>query len=248
VKRYPRDRGTARRRTAKVPAKSPRRTVDHPLYGTVPLAPVRWRGPDGREQSYWRYDPAFQPPLPAGAVRGDVARQTFCYHHVPKYFYVDENRDCVQCGRPFVFTAQEQKYWYESRQFHFHSVPVRCTGCRRQRRTVRALAAQVGLARGAVEASPDDAAAWMALARALVEAHERTSRGDLNQAISSARRAARLWPEHSEPLLWEGVAHARAGRSARARACLVRYLDQGQGPGQLRSRAEQYVDALDQAP
>jgi hypothetical protein len=230
-------------RRARVPARAgDSRTHAHPLYGAVPLVPRTTLDEQGHRHIWWQYDPDFRPPLPRGAVRGDVSRQVFCYHHVPRYFYVDEERTCTQCGEPFTFSAREQKYWYEARQFNFHSVPVRCLRCRRRRRTAHALGVQVGHARRAAAGAPGDPDAWLALARALVEARERTSRGDLNEAIGAARRAAGLWPESSEPLLWEGIGQALAGRAARAATCLRTYLERGRGPAHLLAKARLYVE------
>ncbi len=82
----------------------------------------------------------------------------------------------------------------------------------------------------------------LALARALVEYHERTGQGRLDDAVAAARRAARLWAQAPDALLWEGVAHARAGRKGRARECLTRFLrttDELNGSGP--KKAKEYL-------
>jgi Probable zinc-ribbon domain len=192
-----------------------RRWVDHKPYGRLPL--VRHSDVvNGKTYEWWEFDPAFKPRVPRGAVEGDVAQQVYCHScHVPKYFYVDEPRRCIQCDERFVFTAREQKYWYETRKFNFHSVPVRCAACRRQRRSEHALREQVATARRAVASTPDDPGAQLALARALVELHERTNTGRMEDAVAAARKAARLWP--NAPDLAELEARARA-RLPRTRA------------------------------
>jgi len=79
----------------------PWRLAQHPVYGKVRLVRETSTGPDGNVYEWWSYDPTYEPPLPAAAVRGDVSKQLFCSaHHVPKYFYVDENRQ--------VFNAVER--------------------------------------------------------------------------------------------------------------------------------------------
>jgi hypothetical protein len=194
-----------------------RRTAKDRLYGEVPLVKEPWG---------WRYDPAFQPRLPKGAVRGDVSKQVFCTaHHNPKYFYLDETRTCIQCGSKFTFGAQEQKYWYEALKFNFNSLPIRCLSCRRRRRSEHALREQVARTRAERDRCPDDPLTHLALARAIVELHERTGRGNLEEAISAARRAAQSPSPPPEPLYWEGVAQLRANRPARARDCLTRFLE-----------------------
>ncbi len=245
MKRYPRHhaRGGQKRKSTTTRAEAQVRR--HPIYGEIPLVRSLYVDLHGVERELWRYDATFKPTLPKDAVRGDPARQVFCYHHVPKYFYVDEGRACIQCGQPFVFRAAEQKHWYEALQFNFHSVPVRCLRCRRRRRSEHALGEQVGRARAATQADAADPDAWLALARAVVENHRRTGRGRPDEAIAAARRAARLWPESSEPLLWEGLAQALAGRGVRARAALREYIERGQGRGQLLSRAQLAMAALE---
>jgi hypothetical protein len=246
-KRYPRDRRADAKRRARVmvTARSNKPRVErHPMFGEIPLIKVIATGLRGQDLSWWRYDPEYEPPLPRGAVRGNVKRQVFCYaHHVPKYFYLDEPRSCVQCGEEFTFRAAEQKHWYEALQFNFSSVPVRCLACRRRRRSEHALREQIARAKAAVRASADDPAAHLSLARAIAEYHERTEQGDLNQAISAARKAATLWPETAEPLFWEGLAHARAGHEAKARDCLRTFVDRARpGLASLRQRAKELLE------
>lgn len=216
------------------------RFVQHPFYGRVRV--IR-RPSNGSFKEHWTYDPDYEPELPPGAVRGDVTKQVFCSAcHVPKYFYVDEESQCLQCGRSFTFGATEQKYWYGTLKFNFHSAAVRCPDCRRRRRSERALREQIEHARTAIRSAPDDPAPHLALARALVEYHERTDQGRLDDAVAAARRAARLWPQAPDVLLWEGVAHARAGRTKQARECLTRFLRSTDEPnGSGTTKAKEYL-------
>lgn len=56
----------------------------------------------GRMHTYKDYDLDYKPPMPSGAVRGDVRQQAFCSMcHVPRYFYVDQPLRCIQCSRDF---------------------------------------------------------------------------------------------------------------------------------------------------
>lgn len=231
-------------REPKKPPKEPRSEpvrTDR-LYGNIPLIPHRTTVA-GKTYEWWECDPAYQPPLPRGAVRGDVTRQVFCNAcHTPKYFYVDETRRCIQCGESFTFSGREQKYWYETRQFNFNSVPVRCATCRRLRRSEHALREQVGRARASVGKTPDDPAAQLALARAIVELHERTDQGALNDAVAAARKAAKLWSGVAEASLWEGIAQIRAGRMRQGRACLTSFIESpAPAPADLRGKAQSYL-------
>lgn len=48
--------------------------------------------------------------------------------------YVDENLNCVDCGREFVFSSGEQRF-YE--QKGFQNKPNRCPDCRQARKATR---------------------------------------------------------------------------------------------------------------
>ena len=227
LRRPPKRSTTKKKRAARRAsgATEERRTRHHPLFGEIPLVPVTEWGSGGRVVSHWTYDRSYRPPMPAGAVRGDVLRQEFCEMcHVPRYFYVDQEKTCRQCGEAFTFGAKEQKYWYETLKFHFRSVAIRCPACRRRRRTQRALQAQLSDSLAAIRQRPDDPAALMASAEATARLHQRLGTGDLDRAISHARRAARLWPDAREPAFWEGLCQALAGRARKARPLLESFL------------------------
>jgi hypothetical protein len=199
----------------------------HSVYGRVRLRRRSRSGKDGRTYKWWEYDPTFTPEIPGYAVPGDPTKQVFCaVHQVPKYFYLDEGRSCVECGNDFVFTATEQRFWYETLKFHFDSVAIRCRACRRRQRHQAALNAQVAAARAAVARTPDSPTGYLDVAESLVRLHQRTGCGNLNDAIDAAREARTQWPECVESDFWEGIAHHLAGRVHRAEALLQRFLKQ----------------------
>jgi tetratricopeptide (TPR) repeat protein len=228
---------------SKRPSKPVQRFEKHPLYGAIPLVERSHVGSDGQTYNWDQYDLAYSPPLPKGGVAGDVSRQVF--HpalQVPKYFYIDETRTCVQCDSRFTFSGTEQKYWYETRRFVFDSIPIRCQACRRHRRTEHAMREQIARARQLVRTQPENPGAYLAVARALVEYHERTGSGRLDDAVATARKAGKLWPDSAEPALWEGLAHARAGRAKQARKCLADALERANAlPARLASKARAYL-------
>jgi hypothetical protein len=160
--------------------------------------------------------------------------------HVPRYFYVDMERTCVQCGRPFVFSGTEQKFWYETLQFHFDSIATRCSACRRRRRSDNALQQQLALATAEANASPDDPAKQVAFAEAVVRLFERCSMGSLPRAIAACRKARRICATHpsgevSEAMFWEAKAQALAGRAAVASGLFRQMLALG-GLGRRKSQ------------
>lgn len=80
-------------------------------------------------------DPSYKPKIPKGALLGDVSKQEFCTHcHKPKFYYIDMPFKCVACGKETVFSAYEQKHWFEVLHFNFHSFPIECKECRKKLR------------------------------------------------------------------------------------------------------------------
>lgn len=49
-------------------------------------------------------------------------------------FYVDRPFHCRDCGSDELWTAKQQKWWYEVVGGNINSIAVRCRSCRRQRR------------------------------------------------------------------------------------------------------------------
>jgi len=100
--------------------------VEHPRYGRGP----RFTGIQPRE-----VPPGFRlttylskNKIGGTAVEANLDQQTFCV--VPVLYYFDLKRDCVDCGRPFIFFAEEQKHWYETLGFVVYADCVRCVECR----------------------------------------------------------------------------------------------------------------------
>ena len=217
-----------------------RRTVSHPLYGEIPLIQVQTKDANGKKWTYWDYDPSYNPPMPARAVAGDVAEQVFCrICHVPKYFYVDDERKCIQCGKRFVFSAPEQKYWYETLKFNFQSTAIRCISCREKRRSDRAIRQQLQFSVLNLKKVSDDPLLYLALAEATVQCFDRFKEGDLNQAISACRRALRLSPTLFEAIFWEAACQERAERMQKAYALYTQFLKAARGVRRCRRLLKQ---------
>jgi len=64
------------------------------------------------------------------AIPGDRAQQEFSLGGPVEAFW-DQTRYCATCSKDYLFTAEEQRLWYETLKFPFHSVPIQCTECRR---------------------------------------------------------------------------------------------------------------------
>jgi len=57
--------------------------------------------------------------------------------HVTHYF--DAKRVCRKCGRPFLFFAEEQKYWYEELKFPLEADCLDCAPCRKDEQQLRVI-------------------------------------------------------------------------------------------------------------
>lgn len=73
--------------------------------------------------------------MPIGAVLADVSQQR------PRWspgggplWYVDRGFTCCDCGRKQIWTAAQQKWWYEVAKGSPDSKAIRCRPCRQARR------------------------------------------------------------------------------------------------------------------
>ena len=68
--------------------------------------------------------------LPPGAAAADTSQQVPINTGSPKTFYVDVKFKCQDCGSEEVWTAQQQKWFYEVAKGSLHATAVRCRDCR----------------------------------------------------------------------------------------------------------------------
>ena len=86
-------------------------------------------------------------------VNPGVLRPTNSYDvpdFVKREFYVDRPFVCKDCGKPEIWTATQQKWWYETAKGDVWTIAVRCRPCRRRERERKAEAQRIrleGLAR-----------------------------------------------------------------------------------------------------
>jgi len=75
----------------------------------------------------------------------------------PPTVYLDREFTCIDCGRREVWTAEQQKWWYEVAKGTLYSTAIRCRDCRSARRDTHAgtpLRTQEDR-RGEAESAPD---------------------------------------------------------------------------------------------
>jgi hypothetical protein len=76
--------------------------------------------------------------VPMGALPADQGKLAHDGTYGPRpRFYVDEPFTCVDCGREEVWTAADQKWWYEEAKGKIATRANRCLACRRKRRLKR---------------------------------------------------------------------------------------------------------------
>jgi hypothetical protein len=76
----------------------------------------------------WGYSLGQEP-----ADRAVLLRYNNTYGELPG-FYMARPFTCCDCGAEEVWTAKQQKWWYEVMHAHIESRAVRCLACRRARR------------------------------------------------------------------------------------------------------------------
>lgn len=129
--------------------------------------------------------------LPADALAADSARHRTTSALVSRPVYTPTRDRCRVCHQPFVFTADEQRHWYEVLQIPLERVRVRCRPCRAAERRHSAANTHLGDALRALRLDPDDAAAQLAVATATLELQHAGGGGNLSRAVGLARAAAR---------------------------------------------------------
>ena len=176
----------------------------HPVYGDIPIIKIKETGFDGKTYYISKHDPDYRPALPPKAIYADIRKQRYCpFCNTPKYFYLDEEKKCIQCGRNFIFSAQEQKYWYESLQFVLYSTAIRCKNCRKQKRTKKILNRQIQAALEHIKKEPGNILYLLQYIEYTIKYFEMTGEGDLEKAIGFCRKALGIYPPVLECIFWE---------------------------------------------
>src|SRR6186997_3344178 len=91
--------------------------------------------------------------LPAGFLWGDERRQFFGLGG-PELVFGPLEKKCRECGKAFVFSAQEQRHWYEVLGFFIDATAVRCAACRAARRDLELARRRYEVALRTVSATP----------------------------------------------------------------------------------------------
>ncbi|CAN5284479.1 hypothetical protein BH11PSE11_BH11PSE11_07750 [soil metagenome] len=71
-------------------------------------------------------------PRPANSVLADHAELTHNNSWGLPLFYEDRAFTCRDCGAAQIWTAKQQKWWYEINKGNIDSIAVRCRPCRKK--------------------------------------------------------------------------------------------------------------------
>jgi tetratricopeptide (TPR) repeat protein len=188
----------------------------HKDYGKIPLIDVPYIGTDGRTHATHVLDYNYRPTvIPHGAVMGDPNRQVL-YGSFPKYYFEDIEKTCIQCGNDFIFSAKEQKHWYEDLQFIIYAECLKCMACRRLKKSKVALNDQLSSAQKYYNQYPNEPYAMLNLAEAICMYYKAYHSGRITLAISLARKARKTNAMFVEGLYWEAMALMLSGNNKKA--------------------------------
>lgn len=109
--------------------------VPHPRYGDKPVYSGESFTLEEIHSAFWQY--RGETVFPESAVAADVEKQN--YSIFPRKVYVDIEKACRECGRPFLFYALEQRYWFEQLGFFVDADCVKCVECRKAEQQVKLL-------------------------------------------------------------------------------------------------------------
>jgi hypothetical protein len=109
--------------------------VVHPRYGRGPRLTGLDVEPTDDLGVYLHWHSPAGIRIPNTAVSASTQRQEPATISVTHYF--DSRRVCRRCKRPFLFFAEEQRYWYEELEFPLEADCLDCADCRREERVLR---------------------------------------------------------------------------------------------------------------
>jgi hypothetical protein len=76
--------------------------------------------------------------MPVGAVAADLSKQTPQAGYSARLFYTDQEFHCSDCGVAEVWTARQQKWYYEVAKGSIYGEAKHCRACRKKRREAKA--------------------------------------------------------------------------------------------------------------
>ena len=123
---------------------------------------------------------------------------------IPAY-YEDEAYSCVECGKRCLFSAMQQKEWYEVKKRYLGQRPIRCADCHLAWRETRSSKFKMDRLLTSLKDDPCDRERMVACALEIVGYHRRTGRGNLDLALHLLKAQ-----QSDESLILEALDYCRS--------------------------------------
>ena len=141
---------------------------------------------------------------------------------VPDY-YEDQTFTCRGCKEKFVFTANEQRVWYEQFKIPIHAGRVRCPDCQDDYKDDVSLKQHFDEATEQLKSHPDHWAINLEFGRLALLLHASSGGGSLDRAIAALKRAHELNSKAYEAVYWLGRCYELTGNVKRQKECLLEF-------------------------
>ncbi len=106
---------------------------------------------------------------------------------VPSY-YRDRGFKCVDCGESFVFSAKEQREWYEVKKMLIWQTPIRCSIHYKQWNEKKVIALRLNSGSSEYRNNPESPLAMREYAHAIVAYYNIFNEGKLEEALHLFRK------------------------------------------------------------
>ena len=177
--------------------------VPHPRYGSLPIASGVNVPEDEIRCGFWGLGEVTI--FPETVLIAEPSKQNYAIY--PRRYYVDMLRDCRKCGRPFLFFAQEQKYWFEELQFYVDADCVNCSECRARQHDAKMQLARFSAAMKATDLNRKDLMTLIDDAADLLQAGVVSNLSKLGALKNRALRECGEYPGTSRLTQALGEAH-----------------------------------------
>jgi hypothetical protein len=116
-------------------------------------------------------------------ILGNLSEKSLRSWDLPE-FYKDENCKCIDCGTVFLFTAEEQRCWYEVEKRYYWQRPIRCSLDHDIWRDKRKHKFDMDKNLEDLKESPEDDEIMLKCAESIIQFHKDTDNGNLQLASS----------------------------------------------------------------
>ena len=128
---------------------------------------------------------------------------------LPSY-YEDHTYWCVDCGEKNIFTAKEQKDYYETRKRYIFKARIRCESCYEAWLKQRRIRRELEESHKALKDRPEDTTAMLTHAQTIVKYHELIGFGDLQLAIQLLQNVGKKMPKAKHQEIQELLQYAQS--------------------------------------